>query len=82
MEPRVASMRGFNRSVSKDKGAEMNNNSSRARLMAADFLASVAMALSIGVATSVALAGAVLLIAGQQAPETQSSAPQLPEDPS
>jgi hypothetical protein len=47
---------------------------SRARLIATDFAASLVMALSIGVATSVMLAGAVVLLA-QSSPELQSSAP-------
>jgi hypothetical protein len=47
---------------------------SRARLIATDFAASLIMALSIGIATSIMLAGAVVLLA-QSAPETQSSVP-------
>jgi hypothetical protein len=48
------------------------SQASKTRSMFADFAASLVMAISIGLATSVALAGAVLLIAQHQAAETQS----------
>ena len=47
---------------------------SRARLIATDFAASLVMALTIGIATSIMLAGAVVLLA-QSSPDLQSSAP-------
>jgi hypothetical protein len=72
-------MRGLNGKVGGASrhwktGTKMENTS-RARLIATDFAASLLVALSIGVATSVMLAGAVVLLA-QSSPELQSSAPQ------
>jgi hypothetical protein len=52
-------------------GVEMSK-ASKVRLMLTDFAASLAMAISIGLATSITLAGAVLLIAQHSAPDSQS----------
>jgi hypothetical protein len=55
------------------QGKTRMNKTSRARLILTDFAASLLVALSIGVAISFALAGAVVLIA-QQAPEVPAPA--------
>ena len=47
------------------------NKTSRTRSILADFAASLAMAVSIGIATSVTLAGAVVLIAEHSAAADQ-----------
>ena len=49
----------------------MEAKNTKARLIAADFAASVLLALSIGVVTSVALGSAVLLLATQQSVATE-----------
>jgi hypothetical protein len=56
-----------------NQGKTRMNKTSRARLIITDFAASLLVALSIGVAISFALAGAVVLIA-QQAPEVPAPA--------
>jgi hypothetical protein len=60
----IASLRSEDAGVMNSKANNMNNPS-KARGMFTDFAASLLMALSIGVATSVTLAGAVVLIAHQ-----------------
>jgi hypothetical protein len=57
------------------EGSEVKSDR-KARLMAADFAASVLLALSIGVATSVALGSAVLLIAQQSVASEAAGEPQ------
>jgi hypothetical protein len=75
--PRPARLGRFNAGVGKGttSGAGMNEKTSNARLMVADFAASVLLALSIGVVTSIALGSAVLLLAQQSsaAETTQES---------
>ena len=60
----MASMRDEDEGVMNPKENAMNKPS-RTRGIFTDFAASLVMALSIGVATSVTLAGAVVLIAHQ-----------------
>jgi hypothetical protein len=59
-------------------GQQAMNKPSRAKGILTDFAASLAMALTIGVATSVTLAGAVVLIAhGSSQPTAQSTAEEV-----
>jgi hypothetical protein len=57
-----------------ESGVDEMNKTSRARLILTDFAASLLVALSIGIAISFALAGAVVLIAQHaEAPATAAS---------